>query len=456
MNTLFLMADEMSWWALTDPRIYTPNLEALARRGCRFDAAYTPSPICVPARAAVACGRDIHEIGYWSSAEPYDGRVKSWGLALQSVGVEPVSFGKLHYRSAEDDTGFVQQVLPTHVVGGIGWVTALMRKPSPPNETSDTMARDIGPGETDYIRYDRDVTKAAVEWLEADARKAKPWSAFVSWFSPHFPLIAPPEDFARYDPQLFESEADLVPDHPVIRELERYFDHDRAFTPQTRGIGRAGYFALCTFVDRQIGKVLKALEKTGQDDNTLIIFASDHGEMLGEKGFWAKSTMYESAVRVPLIMAGPGVAPLTWPHPVSLIDIAPTICAAMGASADGFSGRDLRQADSDRAVISSYHDGGAPVGITMLRWDAWKLVHYAEGHPPQLFNIADDPAELTDLAETHPQAFSEGMTLLTARLDPEAVNQRAFADQARRVAALGGEQAVLNIPIFDYTPAESG
>ena len=154
MNVLFLMADELSWWALghVDARIETPNIDRLAARSMRFSAAYTPSPICVPTRAAIATGRDLHEIGYWSSAEPYDGRVKSWGHRVQAAGHACVSIGKLHYRSQKDDTGFDQQIEPVHVVDGVGWVQALLRKPVSPNATPETLARDIGPGETDYQR----------------------------------------------------------------------------------------------------------------------------------------------------------------------------------------------------------------------------------------------------------------------------------------------------------------
>lgn len=457
MNVLFMMADELSWWALghRSPHIHTPNLDALAAQSMRFNAAYTPSPICVPTRAAIACGRDTHEIGYWSSAEPYDGQVPSWGHALQRAGHAPVSIGKLHYQSQADDTGFVQQIEPVHVVDGVGWVQALLRQPVFPNATTHTLARDIGPGDSGYIQFDRRVTAKTVSWLGAPERQAAPWCAFVSWLAPHFPLIAPPEDYARYDPTVYESGAEPVPDHPILREIAQYFSHDEHFTPQGRGIARAAYFGLCTFLDAQVGRVLAALDQSGQRDDTLILFTSDHGEMLGEKGFWTKSTMYDSAARVPLLMAGPGVAPGDWDAPVSLIDIAPTICGAMGADCSGFTGTDLRQPDPGRAVVSSYHDGGCPVGMTMLRWEHWKLVHFAQGFAPLLFDMAADPTEQTDLAALRPDALAQGLNRLHAMMDPEAVNTRALSDQAARIDRLGGADAVRAIPTFDYTPADS-
>lgn len=452
-NVLFMMADELSWWALE--RAQMPNLVRLRDRGTNFTNAYTPSPICVPTRAAIATGKEVHEIGCWSSAEAYDGTERSWGHALQDAGVAPVSIGKLHYRSGADDTGFVEQIEPVHILNGEGWVQALLRNPTAPYPTAHTLARDIGPGNSNYIDFDRRVTAEAVAWLQDPIRKAAPWCSFVSWLAPHFPLIAPPEDFALYDPTDYEAGPQTVSDHPVLQGLVDFFSHDVHFTPETRGVAAASYHGLCTFLDRQVGEVLDALEASGQADDTLIIFTSDHGEMLDEKGYWTKSVMYDSAARVPLFVAGPGFEPGVVDSPVSLIDIAPTICAVMGASCEGFSGVDLHAPDPDRAVLSEYHDGGAITGMTMVRWDRWKLVHYADGFAPQLFDMVADPQELNDLAQTHADVLAEGLRRLYALVDPDAANAQAFADQAKRVAAKGGAEAILAKEMFDYTPADS-
>jgi len=428
MNVLVMMVDEMSWWALghVDAGVHTPNIDRLAARAQRFTQAYTPSPICVPTRAAIATGRYVHETRNWSSAEPYDGAQRGWAHAVRDAGHDCVSIGKLHYRGQDAD----------------------------PFEGTDDMAREIGPGRTDYHDFDRRVTQVACDWLAEPARAERPWCAFVSWLAPHFPLIAPPEDYARYDPKAYESDAEPIPDHPILAALEVYFDHDRFFTPETRGIARAAYFGLCSFVDAQVGQVLDAVEQAGQAEDTLILFTSDHGEMLGEKGFWTKSTMYDSAARVPLLMAGPGIAAGDWDAPVSLIDLAPTICAAMEVTQIG-SGTDLRAPDPARMVLSEYHDGGALVGMTMLRWGDWKLVYFAEGHPPQLFHMPSDPEEQTDLSQIEHQVLQDGLTHLHQIMDPEAINTQCFLDQASRIAALGGEAAVRAKPQFGYTPADS-
>lgn len=459
MNVLFLMVDEMTWWAL-DAGVHTLNLDQLAARGLRFDAAYTPSPICVPTRACVATGKYLHEIGYWSSAEAYDGLVPSWAHAVRDAGIDCVSFGKLHFRNGQDDTGFSRQIEPIHVPGGAGWVRGLLRKPLCDYTPTAEMAEQIGAGNTDYQEFDRRVANATCDWLSDHARQAAPWCAFVSFVSPHYPLIAPEQDFALYDPRDYEAEAQSVPDHPILQETAGFFDHDPYFTPETRGIAHAGYRGLCTFVDRQIGKVLDALEVSGMAGDTLILFASDHGDMMGEHGFWSKSTMYEASARVPLILAGPGIEPGRRTDPVSLIDTAPTIAQAFGLSQRLYSGKPLTEAPvGGRTVLSEYHDGGASVGITMVRWTdeagAWKYVHFAEGNPPQLFELISDPDEQRNLAGANLEKLAEARQRLNRWMDPEVTNTRAHTDQAAVIDRLGGRAVLEAEPQWNFTPADS-
>ena len=462
MNVLFLMVDELSWWALghVNKRVKTPNIDRLAARGQVFAEAYTPSPICVPARASIATGKYVHEIGTWSSAEAYDGSTPSWGHQLQAAGKGSVSIGKLHYKGGQYDTGFDRQIEPIHILNGVGWVQALLRRPVEPYTMAHELAEDIGPGNSSYLDFDRRVTAAAVNWLENEAPLDKGWCTFVSWFSPHYPLIAPQNFYNLYDPEDFSGEAEAAPDHPILQEIVGFFDHDPYFTPETRKIAKASYYSLCSFIDSEVGKVLAALEASGQAEDTLIIFTSDHGEMLGEKGFWTKSTMYDSAAKVPLIVAGPGIDPGRRNDPVSLIDIAPTITGALGLSGQGFSGRSLLEdPEKGRSILSEYHDGGCSAGFTMVRWNdgskRWKYVHYAEGHPAQLFELGDDPEEHNDLSDAWPEMLAEGLRRLRRWMDPEAVNERAHADQARRMAKLGGREKLNAYPVFNFTPADS-
>ncbi|MEM8793490.1 MAG: sulfatase-like hydrolase/transferase [Pseudomonadota bacterium] len=466
-NLLIVISDEHrrdAMGCMGHPIVKTPHLDALAARGTVFDNAYTPSPMCVPTRAALACGEHVHRCRYWDSATAYEGKRTSWMHRVRDVGVEVTSIGKLHFRSGEDDNGWSEEILPMHVVGGVGWVAGLLRENPPEYHQAGELAADVGQGASTYTDYDRQITEAAEEWLKN--RGDDPWIGFVSLVSPHYPLTAPEEFYALYDPDemplpvAYEPEA--RPDHPEIAHLLKFFDYDTYFDPAKLREAKAAYFGLCSFMDHCVGRVLAALEASGQADDTLVLYTSDHGEMLGDHGIWTKQVMYEASAGVPMILAGPSVpAGHRVKTGASLIDIAPTALELAGTSADlpGASLVWLANApdDPDRTILSEYHDGGSSTGAFMVRWDRWKLVHYA-GQPDQLFDLTADPDELTDLARPGVNdpvvqaAIEEGRRRLHAICDPDEVNAQAFADQAARIAVLGGEQACRDGYIFNHTP----
>jgi choline-sulfatase len=215
-NVIVFMSDEHTcsvMGAYGNSLVHTPTLDRLADSGARFDNAYTPSPICIPARASFATGTQVFEHRCWSSAEPYYGQQQSWMHRLRDRGHSVTSIGKQHYRSASDDTGFSEQILPMYLAnGGKGWPQGLQRKPMGNFPDSIEMAAIIGPGETSYTRYDRDISAAAVDWLRHhDMSGASPWVLFVSFICPHYPLSAPAQFYDIYRdvelPSPYDSEA---------------------------------------------------------------------------------------------------------------------------------------------------------------------------------------------------------------------------------------------------------
>jgi choline-sulfatase len=470
-NFLILISDEHrkdAMGCMGHPIVKTPHLDALAERGVVFENAYTPSPMCVPTRAALACGDHVHNIRYWDSATPYDGTRRTWMHALRDAGVEVTSIGKLHFRSGEDDNGFSEEILPMHVVGGVGWPIGLLRENPPDYDGAAELARDVGVGDSSYTDYDRAITKAACEWLADPARQSRPWAAFVSLVSPHFPLTAPADWYGMYDPEEMDLpvayDPDARPDHPELQHIAKFWDYDRYFDPQKMREAKAAYYGLTSFLDDCIGQIISALNTGGQAEDTVILYVSDHGDMMGDHGLWTKQVMYDASAGVPMILSGPGV-------PVgkravtgaSLIDIAPTACDVLNVRNEhpypGASLRDIASSpdDADRTILSEYHDGGSSTGTFMVRWDRWKYVHYV-GKPPQLFDLQSDPQELTDLAAAQPHrnsvqvALAEGKRRLEEICDPDAVNDLCFADQKARIDALGGEKACLEAYVFNHTP----
>jgi len=450
--------------------VRTPHMDRLAASGTRFANAYTPCPICMPARASFATGRFPHQTGHWCNASPYAGTPASWGHRLQAAGRPVISIGKLHYRNEELSTGFDEQRMPMHAVAGIGDLLGALRQegPLPPRRKSHVVADEIGAGESSYTRYDRAIAAEAVSWIETEAvTKDEPWLLYLGFVAPHFPLIAPREFYDLYPvetmplPKAYRPED--WPRHPWFDEFRKAYITDSFFDDDKRRIATAAYFGLCSLMDHHLGLIMAALQRTGLAGSTRLVYVSDHGDNLGVRGLWQKSNFYEESAHIPLIMAGPGIAAgKTVKTPVSLVDFFPTIIESMGIAPDPadaeLPGRSLFKTiaapdDDRRTVFGEYHAAGAISGAYMLRRGPWKYIHYAH-YPAQLFHLESDPEELKDLAgdPTHRRVVGEFERELRSLLDPEATDARAKADQAAIIAQHGGRDAVIKRGSFGATP----
>lgn len=467
-NLIVIMSDEHQARAMGcagHPFVQTPNLDALAARGVRFGDAYTPSPICVPARAAFASGRYVHVNRLWDNAMPYTGDPKGWGHALQAKGIPVESIGKLHYRSDEDPAGFDVEHIPMQVADGVGMVWASIRREEERVSPRSRMLGDyIGPGNSKYTDYDAKVTARTAQWLQERAAgdDDRPWCLYVGLVAPHFPLVVPQEYYDLY-PLEDLPEVKLHPSqgyqrHPWVEKQNAMMNSEANFRdPEERLRAIAAYYGLCTWLDHNVGQILSALEAAGFGNNTTVIYTSDHGDNVGARGLWGKSNLYQESVSVPLIMAGPGIAPGLCETPVSLLDVAATIPDHFGAdfAGDGVSLHDIAAApaDPDRPVLSEYHAAGAVSGAFMLRKGRWKLNRYV-GFPSELFDLEADPEETTDLAADPAHAGTLAMMEDAMRtiVDPEAADAQAFADQAAMIARYGGREAALKLGAPAATP----
>lgn len=464
LNTLVIMSDEHSrkmMGAYGNPQALTPNLDALAARGTLFPTAYCNSPICVPSRASLHTGLYPHQIGYWDNAMPYDGRVRSWGHDLQDAGRPVVSIGKLHFRDGECDTGFDRQIEPLHVKDGIGDPSTLLRRDPPARPGTRKLSQMTGQGVTPYWDYDCAVADAAADWLGAQPAEGG-WTAFVSFVLPHFPLNAPERFRALYDADELpfpKASGSYVPENATVaamRGLLDFQDHFRDAAQIREAV--AHYYALCTALDENVGRVLAALEASGAAENTVVVYASDHGDNVGARGYWGKSTMWEEAAGVPVVVAGPGVPEgKVSPTPVSLVDLGPTVLDVAGvtprAEWPGESLVALSQEDRpERPVFAEYHAVGAATGTFMLRLGRYKLIECV-GDAPLLYDLEADPEELTNIAgraEAAP-ALAACRAALRDVVDPEAANAAAFADQAALIERLGGEAKVRQFMPLAFT-----
>jgi choline-sulfatase len=476
-NVLILLSDEHNarvMGCVGHPLVHTPRLDALARQGTRFSNAYTTSPICVPARASIATGRYVHQHHCWDNAIAYQGQPPSWGHRLQAAGIPVESIGKLHYRNDTDQTGFDRQQLAAHIMDGIGQVWGSVREPLPDPAPTAPLFKQIGAGESSYNRFDRAVGEQAAEWLRKrgnDKEDDRPWVLFVGFVAPHFPLVVPQEYLDRYpvdEMPLPRQHPDLgYRRHPWVEKHARFSRHDEQLgTDARRRLALASYLGLTTFMDEQVGHVLDALTEAGLDDSTTVIYSSDHGDNLGERGLWNKCTLYRESVAVPMIVRGPGIpAGQVVDTNVSLVDLFPTVLHATGvepAPTDSdLPGLSLLTSATEketttRLAFSEYHAIGSETAGYMLADDRYKY-HFYVGHQPELFDLHNDPEELVDLAgdPTYAETLALFETRLRNLLDPEAVDRQAKSDQSKLIEKFGGRESALITGTPGATPVPS-
>ena len=415
----------------------------------------------------------MHDNEYWDNSIAYDGRIDSWGHKLQASGIRCDSIGKLHYRLESDPTGFDKQHIPMHIKDGVGMLHLSIRQQfpdftPPPKKKGGGAAGSVlnaGRGESEYTRYDRRVAQLACDWVRDAATRDDPWVLFVSFVTPHYPLIAPDEFFDLYPidkmpMQKLDHHTDYV-HHPWMANFVRVNARGDATDAQHR-TALAAYLGLCSFMDAQVGAVVGALEAHGLTEDTRVLYTSDHGENAGARGMWGKSNHYEEASGIPLIMAGAGVpSGRVCATPVTLVDVHPTVLEATGLPADaqapGESLFTLAAADDqpERVAFSEYHAAGSPAGSFMVRRGRYKLIYYV-GHAPELFDLETDPEELADLHAdpAYAEVRAELESLLRAMLDPEAVDKAANDAQVELVNSRGGPAKVLRdlVTTKSYTP----
>lgn len=473
-NMLVIVSDEHQFDAMScaieGPRswVKTPNLDKLAARGTRFMNAYTPSPICVPARASFATGQYAHQTRLWDNAMPYTGQIRGWGHGLQDKGVPVESIGKLHYRAQEDADGFDVKHNPMMVVNGVGMVWASIRSEEERVLPKSRMLGDyIGPGDSKYTDYDADSTRRCQDWFTARAASEdkRPWCLYVGLVAPHFPFVVPQEFYDMYPdavlPDFKLSPRDGYVRHPWSEKHNALMDTEANFKSDAeRKDAQRVYYGLCSWLDYNVGKILDALEASGMMDDTSIIYTSDHGDNVGARGLWGKSNMYQESAAIPMIAVGDGFeAGKQVITPTSLLDVSETILDHFDAPLDTErAGKSLYEIaaepdDYERVVFSEYHAVGAVSGAFMLRQGRWKLIHY-EGFEPELFDLQADPDEITNLAGS--EAYSAVQAQLYNELykicDPEEVNELAFFDQAALIESYGGREAALKLGAPGATP----
>jgi len=400
----------------------TPHLDALAARGVLFRNAYCNNPICCPSRASMWSGRYTHHCEGWNNYKGLSPGDATFRTVLDAAGYRTQTYGKEDYLSG------------AHTVRArvSAWTrSADIARPQYRMAGPRLLAGD----EPRVHRKDWERTNLAVAWLEEAAKTpGAPFMLYLGISAPHPEFVIS----ERYWNLIAPDGVTIPPadrqDHPVMAYQRAVKNWRHGFSEETLRQVRRIYYAMCAEVDAMLGEILAALQRTGLDGSTYVIFTSDHGENALEHRQFYKSNFYESSARIPLIVAGPGLQRgVQTAAPVSLVDLYPTLMDMAGVTPpDGLDGHTLMPllaGDSSSRpdwVLGEYHDSACNTGAFMLRQGDWKYIAYV-GRPPQLFNLRHDPEEVSNLAQAAPTVVAEMDALLRRIVDYEAVDAKVKA-----------------------------
>ena len=410
-NILILMCDQLNGTLFPDGPadwLHAPNLKALAARSARFASTYAASPLCAPARASFMSGLLPSRTRVYDNAAEFASDIPTYAHHLRLDGYRTCLSGKMHFVGPDQLHGLEQRLTTDIYPADFGWTPDYRR----PGERIDwwyhNMGSVTGAGVaeiTNQLEYDDDVAHEAKSWLYDAARRQdeRPWCLTVSFTHPHDPYVARRRYWDLYeDCEHLSPEVGAIPYEQMDPHSQRILDandHENyEVTEEAIRRARRAYFANISYVDDKCGEILRVLEDTGQE--AAILFVSDHGDMLGERGLWYKMSMFEGSSRVPLMIAAPGLEPGRIDTPVSTIDVCPTLCDLagidMGEIAPWVEGRSLMDRGAGRGTVAmEYAAEGTVAPIVALVRDGWKYTR-CEADPEQLFHLERDPHELHD------------------------------------------------------------
>ncbi len=470
-NILVIMVDQLAGTFFPDGPaewLHTPNLKKLAERSTRFENAYCASPLCAPARAAFMAGQLPSNTKVYDNAAEFASSIPTYAHHLRRAGYQTCLSGKMHFVGPDQLHGFEERLTTDIYPADFGW-TPDYRKPG---ERIDwwyhNMGSVTGAGVaeiTNQLEYDDEVAYNACRKLYDLARghDARPWCLTVSFTHPHDPYVARKkywdlyEDCAHLEPQIAPIPYDDQDTHSKrLMDSTDYKNFD--ITDEDVRKSRRAYFANISYIDDKVGEILDVLERTRQE--AVIVFLSDHGDMLGERGMWFKMSFYEGSARVPLMISAPNMTPGKVTAPVSAIDVTPTLCDLAGVDmenvapwTDGHSLVPLGQGQERTApVFMEYAAEGSYAPMVSIVEGRFKY-NRCSLDPDQLFDLEADPHELTDLADD--PAYAEVLADLKAKSDAQwdmvRFDLEVRQSQARRWVAYDALRAGKYEP-WDFQP----
>ena len=453
-NILIFMVDQLNGTLFPDGPadwLHAPNMKALAARSTRFQNCYTASPLCAPGRASFMSGQLPSATGVYDNAAEFASSIPTYAHHLRRAGYYTCLSGKMHFVGPDQLHGFEERLTTDIYPPDFGW-TPDYRKPG---ERIDwwyhNMGSVTGAGVAEIsnqMEFDDEVAFHATQKIYdlARGKDDRPWCLTVSFTHPHDPYVTRKKYWDLYEDcdHLMPEVGDLGYDNQDAHS-KRIFDANdwRNFDITDEDIRRSrrAYFGNISYLDDKIGEVMEALRGTRQDKDTIILFVSDHGDMLGERGLWFKMSFYEGSSRVPMMISAPNMAPGLVTDPVSNIDVCPTLCDLAGVSMEevmpwtaGESLVSLGQGEARTTPVAMEYAAEASYApMVSLRSGPYKL-NLCTLDPDQLFDLDADPRERTNLANdpSHAEAYAKLKAIAAERWDLERFDADVRASQARR------------------------
>jgi choline-sulfatase len=423
-NIVFVMADQLAAQFLPiygHPLVKTPNLSRLAAEGVVFETCYSTSPLCAPARATVMSGLLPSRTGVYDNAAEFPSSIPTWAHYLRLAGYKTCLSGKMHFVGPDQLHGLEERLTTDIYPADFGWTPDWRLAQERIDWWYHNMTSVLQPGIaeiTNQLEYDDEAAFLAIRKLYDFARFEgdKPFCLMASFTHPHDPYAARAKFWNLYrDEDIDLPKIPRMDRRDLDAHSQRLYDvsamDDYTVTEADLRAARHGYYANISYVDDLLGQMIAALEAAAKLDNTVIVFTSDHGDFLGERGLWYKMSWLEPSAHVPLIVWSPKrFAARRVKQPVSLADLLPTLAdlghdgkAQLAREVDGRSLYPLLTGateDSSATAWGEYLAEGAIAPMYMLRRGPWKFIH-TPSDPDQLFNLIDDPDELKNLASAH-------------------------------------------------------
>jgi choline-sulfatase len=477
LNILFIQADQLAAPALPmygHQVVKTPHLQRLADKGTVFQNAYCNNPVCAPSRFSMMSGQLSSKIGAYDNAAEFPASVPTFAHYLRDVGYKTCLSGKMHFVGPDQLHGFEERVTTDIYPSDFGWTPDWTQTDYPFAPSVMSMRGVVEAGlckRSLQLDYDEEVCFAATKKLYDYARDQddQPFFLAASFTHPHNPFTITQEYWDRYtDDEIDMPSVPFIPFEDRDPWSQRYYNlirQDEHVVDDAAILkARHAYYAMISYIDDQVGKLMAVLEETGLAENTVVFFTADHGDMMGERGMWYKFNPFEWSVKVPLIVSAPdAIHGHMEDRGVSLLDLLPTFLdiatdrnpPEFVEQVDGHSMVGLLHNDDlawEDDVMMEYTGEGVYAPCLILRKNGFKYI-YCEDDPGMLFDLNNDPGELNNLCGSPDMAEIEEDMLgdILKRWDPVSLKQDILRSQKRRLYL----QKVLlkgNRSPWDYQP----